>query len=277
MIMHVLRRLAAPFALAFTLYAPLQQAHADLDKLKQGGILKVAVYNDFAPFSNKESGIDVDFARALADKLGLKLHLLPFDAGEDLGDDLRNMVWKGHYLGYGPADVLMHVPVDPHLMNANKQVKIFAPYYHEKVRLVRDVRKIPTYESVDSLAGKKVGVEKVSISAMVMLGEQDGKFRDNVKIFPTAIEALEKLKAGELDAVLANQSEIESVIRQDPNFALSEATFQRLPRQGWVVGLAVRDGDVELAKALQAATNDMASSGELAQIFAKHGVSLAKP
>ncbi len=277
MIMHALRRLAAPFALAFTLYAPLQSAHADLDKLKQGGILKVAVYNDFAPFSNRESGIDVDFAQALAGKLGLKVHLLPFDAGEELGDDLRNMVWKGHYLGYGPADVLMHVPVDPRLMNANKQVKIFAPYYHENVRLVRDVRKIPVYESIDSLAGKKVGVEKVSISAMVLLGEQDGKFRDNVKIYPTAAEALDKLKAGELDAVLANRSEIESVIRQDPNFAVSEATFQRLPREGWVVGLAVRNGDVELAKALQAATNEMASSGELAQIFAKHGVSLARP
>jgi ABC-type amino acid transport substrate-binding protein len=267
----------APFALALLLYAPLHSAHADLDKLKHDGILKVAVYKDFAPFSAQDSGIDIDLARALAEKLGLRLSLLPFDAGEDLGDDLRNMVWKGHYLGYGPADVLMHVPVDPRLMDGARKVKIFAPYYHENVRLVRDVRKIPTYDGVDSLAGKKVGVEKVSISAMVMLGEQDGKFRDNVKIYPTAVEALEKLKAGELDAVLANRSEIESVIRQDPNFALSEATFQRLPRQGWVVGMAVKNDNVELAKALQAATNDLAASGQLAQIFARHGVTLARP
>ncbi|WP_136417462.1 transporter substrate-binding domain-containing protein [Noviherbaspirillum sp.] len=275
--MPFIRRLMAPFALALLLYAPLHSAHADLDKLKHDGILKVAVYKDFAPFSAQDSGIDIDLARALAEKLGLRLSLLPFDAGEDLGDDLRNMVWKGHYLGYGPADVLMHVPVDPRLMDGARKVKIFAPYYHENVRLVRDVRKIPTYDGVDSLAGKKVGVEKVSISAMVMLGEQDGKFRDNVKIYPTAVEALEKLKAGELDAVLANRSEIESVIRQDPNFALSEATFQRLPRQGWVVGMAVKNDNVELAKALQAATNDLAASGQLAQIFARHGVTLARP
>ncbi|WP_247869610.1 transporter substrate-binding domain-containing protein [Herbaspirillum sp. ST 5-3] len=277
MFMPFIRRLMAPFALALLLYAPLHSAHADLDKLKHDGILKVAVYKDFAPFSAQDSGIDIDLARALAEKLGLRLSLLPFDAGEDLGDDLRNMVWKGHYLGYGPADVLMHVPVDPRLMDGARKVKIFAPYYHENVRLVRDVRKIPTYDGVDSLAGKKVGVEKVSISAMVMLGEQDGKFRDNVKIYPTAVEALEKLKAGELDAVLANRSEIESVIRQDPNFALSEATFQRLPRQGWVVGMAVKNDNVELAKALQAATNDLAASGQLAQIFARHGVTLARP
>ncbi|HJV82764.1 transporter substrate-binding domain-containing protein [Noviherbaspirillum sp.] len=277
MFMPFIRRLTAPFALALLLYAPLHSAHADLDKLKHDGILKVAVYKDFAPFSAQDSGIDIDLARALADKLGLRLSLLPFDAGESLGDDLRNMVWKGHYLGYGPADVLMHVPVDPRLMDEARKVKIFAPYYHENVRLVRDVRKIPTYDGVDSLDGKKIGVEKVSISAMVMLGEQDGKFRDNVKIYPTAVEALEKLKAGELDAVLANRSEIESVIRQDPNFALSEATFQRLPRQGWVVGMAVKNDNVELAKALQAATNDLAASGQLAQIFARHGVTLARP
>lgn len=271
------RRLTALLALALLLYIPVHSAHADLDKLKHDGILKVAVYKDFAPFSAQDSGIDIDLARALADKLGLRLSLLPFDAGENLGDDLRNMVWKGHYLGYGPADVLMHVPVDPRLMDEARKVRIFAPYYHENVRLVRDVRKIPTYDGVDSLAGKKIGVEKVSISAMVMLGEQDGKFRDSVKIYPTAVEALEKLKAGELDAVLANRSEIESVIRQDPNFALSEATFQRLPRQGWVVGMAVKNDNVELAKALQAATNDLAASGQLAQIFARHGVTLARP
>ncbi len=255
----------------------MHAAQADLPKLKQSGILKVAVYKDFAPFSDKDSGIDVDFADALAQKLGLRLSLLPFDAGENLNDDLRNMVWKGHYLGYGPADVLMHVPVDRNLMEENKRVEIFAPYYQENVRLVRDVSKFPAYDGVDSLAGKRVGVEKVSIAAMVLLGEQDGKFRNDVKIFPTAAEALEKLKAGELDAVLATRSEIESALRQDPRFQQSEVSFQRLPRKGWVVGLSVKRDNVELAKALQAATNELVASGELAKIFAKYGVTLTKP
>jgi hypothetical protein len=74
------------------------------------------------------AGIDIDLARALAGALDLKLSLLPFNADENMNDDLRNMVWKGHYLGYGPADVLMHVPVDRPLMQANPQVQIFAPY-----------------------------------------------------------------------------------------------------------------------------------------------------
>lgn len=252
-------------------------AHADLQKIRQDGILKVAVYNEFAPFSNKNAGIDVDFAEALAKKLGLKLSLLPFNAGENLNDDLRNMVWKGHYLGYGPADVLLHVPVDRRLMDDNDKVEIFAPYHVETVRMVTNKKTVPDFEGLNSLAGKKIGVEKISIAAMVMLGEENGKYRDNVKIFTTANEALEKLKAGELDAVLANRSEIESTLKDDPNFALNTVQFQRLPRKGWAVGMAVKKDQVELAKLLQATTNDLVASGELANIFIKYGVHIVKP
>src|ERR1019366_6323944 len=110
-------------------------AWADQQKIRQNGILKVAVYNDLAPFSANGAGIDIDLARALAEKLGMKLSLLPFTAGDDLNADLRNMVWKGHYLGYGPADVMLHVPVDRRLSAANDKVQIFAPYYNETVRL----------------------------------------------------------------------------------------------------------------------------------------------
>ena len=252
-------------------------AHADWHKIVQSGGLKVAVYNEFAPFSNSGAGIDIDLAQALAKKLGLRLTLLPFPAGEDLGDDLRNMVWKGHYLGYGPADVMLHVPVDNRLMADNPQVAVFAPYHVEGVRLVRSAKSVPAFEGVDSLAGKRIGVEKVSIAAMVLLGEDNGRFRDNVRIFPTAAAALEELKAGRLDAVLANRSEIEAVFRGDPAFPLEQAVFQRLPRDGWAVGMAVRKDDQDVARQLQAAVNDMRENGELQAIFARHGVRMVQP
>lgn len=252
-------------------------AWADWNKINQSGTLKVAVYQEFAPFSDKGAGIDVDLAQSLAKKLGLKLSLLPFTAGENLNDDLRNMVWKGHYLGYGPADVMLHVPVDKQLMADNGKVAIFAPYHVETVRLVRNQRAIPALNGLDGLAGKRIGVEKVSIAGMLMLGESNGRFRDDVRIYPSAIEALHALQAGALDAVLAHRSEIESVIRNDPAFVMDEIAFQRLPRDGWAVGMAVRKDDSELAKSLQAALNAMRASGELHTIFAKYGVQEAKP
>ena len=252
-------------------------AQADMEKIRRSGALKVAVYDDFAPFSKKGRGIDIDLADALSKKIGLKLSLLPFPADEDLGDDLRNMVWKGHYLGYGPADLMLHVPVDLLLMNANPQVTIFAPYHTEMVRLVRNVAAVPRYDGLASMAGKKIGVEKVSISAMVLLGEENGRYRDDIKIYPNAMDALEQLKAGEIDGVLANRSEIEAVLHDDPRFEMREVAFQRLPRKGWTVGMAVKKDNPELAKLLKDATDELFASGEMARIFARHGVQIVKP
>ena len=270
-------RCAAALALAAVALTMATPANADMAKIRQSGSLKVAVYNDMAPFSSKDGGIDVDIADALAKKLGLKLALLPFPAGEELGDDLRNMVWKGHYLGYGPADLMLHVPVDKRLMAQQDKVEIFAPYYRETVRLVRSKEAVPRYDGLDSMVGKDIGVEKVSIAAVLLLGEGDGKFRDHVRIYPSAVEALQDLKAGKLAGVLAHRSEIESVLGADSRFDMQQVQFQRLPPQGWVVGMAVRKDARDLAEALQKAAAELTASGEMARIFAKHGVQPVAP
>ena len=271
-----LRSAAALLLAAVALTMP-ESAFADMGKIRQSGSLKVAVYKDMAPFSSEAGGIDVDLAEALAKKLGLNLALLPFPAGEELGDDLRNMVWKGHYLGYGPADLMMHVPVDRRLMAQQDKVEIFAPYYRETVRLVRSKETVPRYEGIDSMLGKDIGVEKVSLAAVLLLGEGDGKFRDHVRIYPTAIDALQDLKAGKLAGVLAHRSEIESVVGADPRFDLQQVQFQRLPPQGWAVGMAVKKDARDLAEALQQAAAELTASGEMARIFAKHGVQPVAP
>ncbi|HEY8973596.1 MAG TPA: ABC transporter substrate-binding protein, partial [Burkholderiaceae bacterium] len=117
----------------------VRAAGTGLEDVKARGTLTVAVYREMPPFHDKGQGIDVDLAAALAGALGVKLSLMPFPAGEDMNDDLRNMVWKGHYLGYGPADVMLHVPVESPLMDANPQVSIFAPYWRDRVMIARDV------------------------------------------------------------------------------------------------------------------------------------------
>jgi ABC-type amino acid transport substrate-binding protein len=261
--------------LTLSLTAPASAELADLEKIRARGTLSVAVYDDFPPYSGKQGGIDHDVAEAIAKKLGLKLSLLPFPAGEDIGDDLRNMVWKGHYLGFGPADVMLHVPVDRSVMQKNDKVEIFAPYYRDTVQLVRNRKAIPDLNGIESLEGKKLGAEKVSISAMVLLGE--ASLRDNVTIFASGIEALDKLKTGELDAVVATRAEIEASIRGDAKFEVTDAPFQRLPRKGWVIGMAVKKENTELARALQQAVNELFDSGDMAALFNKHGVRSIKP
>ncbi len=265
-----LAAILACLAVAFAL-----PAAADLDKIRTRGQLSVAVYDDFPPWSGKAGGIDHELAGAIATKLGLKLSLIPFPAGEDVSDDLRNMVWKGHFLGMGPADLLLHMPIDRNVMQKNEQVEIFAPYYRDTVQLVRSLKAIPEFDGVASLEGKKIGAEKVSISAMVLLGESS--LRENVMIYASGIEAIEKLKAGEVDAVVATRAEIESVLRGAAGFEVTEAPFPRLPRKGWVIGMSVKKENVELAQAVQKAVNELFESGEMSALFARHGVRSVKP
>lgn len=59
-------------------------AQADkLDDIKQAGVLRVAAFDSNPPFgyidakSHKTVGLDIDYAQALADKLGVKLELQP--------------------------------------------------------------------------------------------------------------------------------------------------------------------------------------------------------
>ena len=65
-------------------------------------------------------------------------------------------------LGYGPADVMLRVPVDNRLMATSEKVQIFAPYHVETVGLVRSAKSVPDFDGLDALAGKTIGVEKVS-------------------------------------------------------------------------------------------------------------------
>jgi ABC-type amino acid transport substrate-binding protein len=241
-----------------------------LDKVKSRGTLVVAVYNDMPPFHVKGAGIDVELARALAESLGVKLSLLPFSADENMDDDLRHMVWRGHYLGFGPADVLLHVPVDRPLMQGNPQVSILAPYWRERVAIARRLDVLPTLDSLGQLAGKPVAVPGQSLAGWLLIGADGGALRDTLQTkWKDGVEAAQALQRGDVPAAAGMVSELQSVLRGDERFAIEPLPSPRAPKDGWAVGMAVKKDATELAQALQGAVNQLASSGQLATIFAR--------
>lgn len=123
--------------------AGIASSAADVPDTQTPGRLRVAVYADFPPYSAKGKGIDIEIGKELARRMGMEPEVIEYTADEDMSDDLRNMVWKGHYLGTRPADVMLHVPVDKYLADNNEQVRIFAPYHVESLAVARDPRRIP--------------------------------------------------------------------------------------------------------------------------------------
>ena len=245
-----------------------------LAKVRSRGTLVVGLYKDMPPFHVDGRGIDVDLAQALADGLGVKLSPLPFLADENMNDDLRNMVWKGHYLGFGPADVLLHVPVDRPLMEGTPQVSIFGPYYRERVAIARNLEQLPVLDSLSGLGNLQVAVPGQTLAGWLMIGADGGAYREQLRTqWKDGTDAARALLRGEVPVAAGLMSELESVLRGDRRFAIEPLPSPRAPRDGWVVGMAVKRDSTELAQALQAALNELVRNGRLAEMFAKANVS----
>jgi polar amino acid transport system substrate-binding protein len=276
--------------LATLLAAGLPRAHAqtelsDLARIRASGSLKVAVYKDNAPFSdgpaNNVQGLDVSIAAALARQLQLKLSLLPFDAGENMNDDLRNMVWRGHYLGYGPADVMLQVPVDKYLMQKNRQVLILAPYMRQQLVLVHDTRRIAEVGSPDDLKGLPLAAERGAGAASALMGYGGGLLRTQVGIHNSGELAVQAVVDGKAAAAYVTRAQAEAVLsRTEPRpgqIRLGTLALGGVPETGWPVGMAIKAEHKELGQALEAALQAMRNSGELLAIFQQHGLTLTAP
>lgn len=248
--------------------------------VQQTGRLRVAVYKDFPPYSFQEKGIDVDIARALASKLGLELELAWFPGDDDMGDDLRNMVWKGHYMGTRPADVMMHVPVDDHLAKANDKVRIFAPYALESVAVARDPRKVQALNGSAAVAlevftREKVGVEGGTLADSFLLGALNGRLRDQVAHFRSVNAAIEALRSGEVSAVMAPRGELEAALGDQgpqPRFTVDAVRMPELRIQNWAVGMAVKADNEALEKRLSSAVAELQKEGVIDKIYARYHV-----
>lgn len=267
-------------ALAFHI-APLAGEEAGeksaLAGIQQRGILTVALYRDFAPFSDDGRGIDLDLAEALAAKLGVKMTPLWFNAGDRMEDDLRKMVWKGTPIGYGPADVMMHVPVDRNYMARIEQVRIFAPYHRERFAIGRQLEKLPTLDSLEPFEKLSIAVEGESMGALVMLSADNGRYREKLKIFKSAEEAVGALKSGTVVAALAQQGELEGILGDDSRFTIESPPHPILKMRQWMLGLAVKAESDDVAKALERAMNELLADGTVKSIMQRHGVKHRQP
>jgi ABC-type amino acid transport substrate-binding protein len=269
--------MAGSAALATLALPALAQDKPALQRIRERGSLVVGIYNEMPPFHVGGQGIDVALAGALARALEVKLTLLPFNADENMNDDLRNLVWRGHYLGFGPADVLLHVPVDRPLMAANPRVSIFGPYYRERVMIARDLAKAPRLDSLADLGSQKIAVPGQSLAGWLLIGADSGKYRDQLTTkLKDGTEAAALLQRGEVVAAAGHASELESVLAGDARFAIEPLPLPRM-KDGWVIGMAVKKENDDLAQALQAAINTLTDNGELGRMFAAGRVAWRKP
>jgi ABC-type amino acid transport substrate-binding protein len=198
-----------------------------------------------------------------------------------MGDDLRNMVWKGHYLGYGPADVMLHVPVDKYFMGENRQAFIFAPYSREHLVVLHNPKNLAQVYNPEDLEGKKITAERGTGASSAIMGYKGGLLREQVSMFKDGIDAAKAVLSGQADAAFVTLAQAESAVFQmkleRKDWAFSKLVLPGVPPNGWPLGMAVKADSKELAGLLDAALDQLRSSGELLKLFQAQGLTLAAP
>lgn len=265
--------LALPAALR-----PLPLLAAPLEKVKDLGVLRVGLYTDNRPWSweegGKPAGIDVDLAKALAESLGMRTDIALFLAGDDLGDDLRNVVWRGGLLGFQPCDVMLHVPFDRQLMKDQDNVAFLAPYHRETFGAAcsRDGGNCEAHPA--SFRGKPIAVELASIPDLYLLGQSGGSLARDILHVPTGYEAVSALTDGRADFTVATTAQIEAAMADHPEagIAVRKSSLPLMMSPGWDIGIAVKDNARTLGFALDETISAMIGDGRMKALFAHHGV-----
>jgi len=252
---------------------------ASFEEIKASGRLHVAVYRDYPPFSDGGQGIDVDVGNALAEKLGLKAEVKAYPDADSIDGDLRNIIWRGHPLWKERlADVMMHVPVDPHVIEKNEQVRIFAPYFRERLVVARNRVRIPQLPTLQVFTSEKIGVQVETLEDRYLASSFGGLLRENVVHFATLAAATAALMKGEVAAVMGRQTLIEAGLGdQASRFEISTAPTPGIAISGWELGLAVKADNPELAAALEKAMAESLEEGAIERIFKKRGLSYRAP
>lgn len=283
-------------ALWLTLCCALAQADVvrvrAFDDIIESGVLKVAMYENFPPYSYQQDGqprgVDFELAQKLAEGLGLKLEVLWVTPDETLDDDLRNFIWKGHYLRRDVlADVMLRVPYDREFSYKrnelgeliNELVVMFGPYQRERWQTAYDDRRIEDVPSVAVFQYHPIGVEVDSVPSFYLSSVFEGRLAKNLHHYPSVQQAFAALKEGKVDATMAMRGEIEWLMAQagDSHLKLAENAYPNMGKQVWDLGMAVHESNRQLAYALEEVLEPLILEGGMEKLYAKHGLHYELP
>ncbi|MGR4067159.1 transporter substrate-binding domain-containing protein [Halomonas sp. LR3S48] len=288
------------FMLALTLGSPVQASDSALDRppertydiVVESGYLNVGLYRDFPPYSYLEgsepAGVDVAIGQRIAEELGVEFRVHWITPDETLEDDLRNNVWKGHYLAKRRiADVMLRVPYDRRFAYMrdstgeviNDQVVMFGPYQQERWQIAHDAEALDSVSTLGVFQYHPIGVEIDTLPDTYLSSSFGGALRDNTHHFRDVGRAFEAMAEGRVHAVMGTRAEIDHqlVRHADRPFRAADNGFPGLVKQTWDVGMAVKHTHRELGHVIEEVIDRLVREGEIAEIFARHGLRYSPP
>lgn len=217
-------------------------------KLVNDGTLTVGISPDYPPFENLENGeivgFEPDLAKALGDKLGLKVEFasLNFDA-------ILTAVDAGTQIDCG----ISGFSIDP---ERAKLVDFSTSYFVDDLSIA--TMKNGQFTSADSLktAGIKVAVQSGTTGESYI---QENFPEAEVVSFTNSNDSFAAMAAGQVDAVCTNAAVVSSMVGSSYTDAAVVGTYAT----GEEYGVAVAKSNPELLAAINSALAELQADGTL--------------
>src|SRR5580698_4371001 len=242
--------LVAVSILGFTAVA----AHAEdlLDSVKQAGVLKIGLEGTYPPFDSRNSageleGFDVDVAKAVAARLGVKPQFIPTE-------------WSGIIAGLqaGKFDVIVNqVTITPQRKEA---LDFSQPYTFSAAQLIQRADDKRDIKSLEEFKGeKKLGVT-LGTNYDQMARAVPGI---NVQTYPGAPEKLRDLADRRIDATIDDRLMLPYVIKTSQ---LPLRPGEVLKGADQEMGIPFRKGNPKFEKAINDALTSLTQDGTMKKI-----------
>ena len=250
-------RLAALLACALAA-APL---HArPYEEIRTRGEISVCANPNALPYAAnhpEKPGFQIEIARALAERLGLRLHV--------------DWIVPRMRAATVDCDMLMDTIARPEVQGP--AIKFSVPYQTGGVALAFAPGRPTVAAYRDLKAGTRVGVMMNSLASLIV-----SKTAARMVPFGFEDDMLEALAKGEVDAAAVSPASIGyfNLTNPERKVAVVHAEDSE-PELKWVVAVGLRRADVALVEAVNAAVAALIADGTIAGIYAKYGVDYRRP
>ena len=218
----------------------------------EAGKLTMATNATFPPYemttdSGEIEGIDVDTAKAIAEKLGLELQI------DDMEFDAALLSVQ-----QGKADIAM---AGITVTDERMAVMSFSDSYATGIQSVI-VPEGSDIASVDDLAGKKIGTQR-GTTGYIYCSDDFGD--DAVVAYDNGLTAVQALNNGQVDAVVIDNEPAKAYVESNPGLKILDTSYAE---EDYAIGM--NKSNTALLEAVNAALEELKADGTLQAIVDKY-------
>ncbi len=217
----------------------------------EAGKLTMATNATFPPYemttdSGEIEGIDVDTAKAIAEKLGLELQI------DDMDFDAALLSVQ-----QGKADIVM---AGVTVTDERKAVMDFSDSYATGIQSII-VPNDSDIASPDDLAGKKIGTQR-GTTGYIYCSDDFGE--DSVVAYDNGLTAVQALNNGQVDAVVIDNAPATEYVAANPGLKVLDTSYAE---EDYAIGMAKGSA---LEDAINKALEELKEDGTLQSIVDKY-------